>query len=180
MLILRTGILYLSHRCENPLPGLVGRKQPEALRSRKLQIHTDAVCKETDPLHQIRQRTGNHLYMNIAFKMMSGTKLRQCLIQKLHRILRSPKYAGAQKKPLDIISPVELHRQRADLIRGKGRTLHVIRNAVHAIVTVKYTVVRHENLQKRNASAIRRKGMTDPGCNAIAHALSAAATIGPA
>ena len=66
-----------------------------------------------------------------------------------------------------------------DLLRGKGGSGNIIGLSIQTIFTVEDTFIGHQNLQQRNASAIRRKAVTDPGLRAVPHVLPVALTFHP-
>ena len=73
----------------------------------------------------------------------------------------------------------KLHSQCTDLLRGKGGSGNIIGLSIQTIFTVEDTFIGHQNLQQRNASAIRRKAVTDPGLRAVPHVLPVALTFHP-
>ena len=105
--------------------------------------------------------------MNIPAKKILPPKLQKRLIQQLHRIIRTLYNPRTQKKPLNIIPPIELHGQLTDLIRRKRCPRHIIGPPVQAILTVKNTLIGKQNLQKRNTPPVCRKAVTDPRLHTI-------------
>ena len=84
--------------------------------------------------------------MDITVKMILPAQQVQRPVKLLHRIVRRIENPGAQKQALNIIPPVKLHRQAADLLRCKGGPHRVITPAVNAIAAVVNALVGIQNL----------------------------------
>ena len=106
--------------------------------------------------------------MDITVKPVLIPQLPERLVQKIHRVIRALEHAGAQKKALDIIAPVELHRQTAYLVRRKSRARHVVGTAVDTVPAVINTLIRKKDLQKGNASPVRREAVAQARVNGVA------------
>jgi hypothetical protein len=69
--------------------------------------------------------------------------------------------AGGQKQAFDVVAAIEVERQLHHFVDREARAGNVRAGAVDAIQAVVVAGVGQQNLQQRDAAAIRRIGMAD-------------------
>ena len=119
----------------------------------------------------------NRLEMDVALEMPL-TQFSRDGHDLFHRVVRVLDDARRQEQALDIIAAIEVERQRHDLVDGEAGALHVARGAVDAIQAIEVAGIGEQDLQQRDAAAVRRVRMANPHAGrGGAHALAVAAVL---
>ena len=114
-------------------------------------------------LDQPRAGLGDRLEVDVAGEAVVAAQRARDADQLLHRVVGRPHHAGREEQALDVVALVELERQRHDLLDGEARARRVRAAAVHAIGAVVEAPVGEQDLQQRDAAAVRRVGVADAG-----------------
>ncbi len=155
------GCAQPAHRAFDPCSILFGRQSPKPLLGRHLDIDRQPVSKKTGLMRQFRIGIRDRLEMNITAKVMLFPQRSGNAHQLFHRIIGRSYDPGGQEKSLDIIAPVKAQRQFDHFAHSEARPANVARPAIDAIVAIKDTTVRQQNLEQRYASSVRCVGMAD-------------------
>ena len=78
-----------------------------------------------------------------------------------HGVVLAARDAGRQEQSLDAIAPVEIERQPHHLLDRKPRAGHVAGPPADAIGAIVDAEIGQQDLEQRNAAAVRRIGMAD-------------------
>ena len=100
--------------------------------------------------------------MNISLETVQSPQFVHRLTNQFHGIVRALEDSRAQKQPFNIIAPVKLNGQLADLIGRKAGPGNIIGSAVDTIFTVINTFIGKENFQQGNTPSVRPKAVADP------------------
>lgn len=83
------------------------------------------------------------------------------LDQLLHRVIGRSKDSRGQEKSLDVIAPVEIERQPHDFVDHEARPRHA-RAAIDTVLAIVEAEVGQQQLEQRNAAAVRRITVAGP------------------
>jgi len=78
-----------------------------------------------------------------------------------HGVVGAADDAGGEKQALDIVAAIEVDGELHHFIHREARPRHIAGGAVDAIEAVVVAGVGEQDLQQRDAAAVRRIGMTD-------------------
>ena len=132
------------------MPLLIGRSGSQAFQvffCGNFYIHAHAVGIKPRFVYQFPAGSGNALQMNVSVETMHGTQVFGNTHQTLHRIIGIAHHSAAHEKPLDVVTPIELHGQLHQLADRKGGTRNVVRPAVDTIGTIVDTIVGQHDFQ---------------------------------
>ena len=159
-LILPNCIANLPHRTQNGLLRLVGGQGLQPLLRGQLNIHTKAVCQETQLMHQLRRCAGNGFGMNVSVETIFLPQHAESGDLLFRGIVRRAQHAGGEEKTLNIIAPIELNGQLCQFPRRERSTGRIVGAAIDTIGTVVATGVAHQHFQKCDTSSVRGKAVT--------------------
>jgi hypothetical protein len=77
--------------------------------------------------------------------------------------------ATAEKKAFNIVLVIKLEECLSELIGFKACPLTLYFAIVCAVFAIALALIAHQDLEKRNTSAIRSKRMADPGASKVAY-----------
>ena len=121
---------------------------------RQFNICAQSIRPSTSLEDQLARCAGNSFQMDVAAESVLRTQRARDLYQLLHGVIGTLDHTGTEEQPLDVVPLVELNCQRYNFARCKARAWCIARNAIHTIGTVVNTIVREENLQKGNTTAV--------------------------
>ena len=118
-------LFQLAHRRADAGRALFGGELGQAAFGRQFDVDRQAIGVKPGRLDQRRIGIGNGLEMDIAAKVMLEPQRLRHQHELLHGVVGRADYTRRQEQPLDIISLVEVERQRDDLIGSEARPANV-------------------------------------------------------
>ena len=158
----------IAHRAFDHSRVLVWRQPGQPGNGGQFDIDRNAVGIESGLPDQFRISLRNGLKMNISPEIMLLTKNPRNLYELLHGVAGAFDDAGGEEQPFDVIAAIETERQVHHFLRREPRAPHVRAFAVDAVMAIEHAVVGQQDLEQRDAAAIRGIGVAD------AHALGRA------
>ncbi len=150
-----------AHRLADGAGLLLRREFLQGILARQLDIDREAIGIKPRLLDQGRVGIRNRLEVDVAAKTVLLAQHLRDPHQLLHRVVGRADDPRGQKQPLDVVAAIEVERQPHDLLGREARPLHVAGDPVHAIKAVVDAMIGEQQLQERDAAAVRRIGMTD-------------------
>ena len=154
-------LLDIAHRGENALETLVRSQGAQTLLIGNLDVDAQTVGIATRLINQLLAASRDALHVDVAIEAVHGAQVFDHPHQPLHRVIGIAHHARAEEKPLDVVATIELDGQFHQLTDGEGSPRQVVAAAVNAIGTVVDAIVGQHDLQKRDATTIRREAVAD-------------------
>ena len=91
--------------------------------------------------------------MDVAVEAMYQSQVSGNGCEALHRIVRVTHHTTAEKQSLDIVAPIELHRDLLEFADRECGPFDVVRTTVDAVGAVVHAVVGQHHLQQRDTTS---------------------------
>ena len=161
LLILQHPLLNKPHGCEHTLMVFLRCQHLQRRLVGNLDVHTHAVGISPRLTQQLTTCSRNALQVDVAIEMMHRPQVLGNCHQAFHRVVGIPHHPTAQEKSLDVVSAIELHHNLLQLMHSQGGTLDIVTPSVDAVGTIIHTIIGQHHFQKRDATSIIRKRVTD-------------------
>jgi hypothetical protein len=149
------------HRHLDGVDGLLRRECDERFGRRHFDVHRQAVRVAAREDNQALVCIGDGLEMDVATEIVDVAQAPRDLDELLHRVVGRADDAGRKKQSLDVVAAIEVEREVDDLVDGEPGARNVARSAVDAVLAVVQAEIGEQQLEQRDASAVRRVAVAD-------------------
>ncbi len=162
-----------AHRQLDRVNAFFGREAGHAVVGWQLDVHRQAVGPTASLLDQERIGVGNGLEVDVAAELVHLAQLARDRHQLLHRVVGRLDDARAEEQAVDVVAQVKILGQLDHLVDREARPRHVRGAPVDAVLAVVDAEIGEQDLEQRDAAAVRRIAVADAHAGGGAQAVLA-------